>query len=231
MHNSRFMPLLTPDRVESDELLDEGNEPLEDVERSLRDLRRLNRYCGGVRAYRLLVRRLAGNGSDDMTVLDLGTGTSDLVESLGARTRAIGLDLSIDHLRYGARLGSGVTSRIAGDAASLPFRDGTVDVVTSSHFFHHFAPDANAAIIEESLRVARIGVAITDTRRHYAPLVFCKILGWTRLVGRITRFDAPASVLRGYTIEEARQVAAATSARRFEVARVAPYRLGMVLWK
>jgi ubiquinone/menaquinone biosynthesis C-methylase UbiE len=216
--------MLTPRRIESEELLDEHDAPREDMERSLRDLRRINRYFGGMGIYRALVRRFA-----PASILDVGTGTSDLLESVpDVRTR-IGLDFKIDHLLF-LREGSRVR-RVVGDAQRLPFRNGAVDLITSAHFFHHFSPDENAAILGESLRVARRGVAVNDTRRHYAPLLLVLLLGALRLVGRITRYDAPASVRQGYTLAEARQIAARAGATRWDVVRMWPYRFAILLWK
>src|SRR5438045_1604250 len=131
--------MLTPTRIDAPELLDEHDAPAADVERSLRDLRFFNRWCGGTPAYRRLLRRLRGGSA----VLDLGTGTSDLLESLGGGFR-VGLDFKLEHLLHGD--GDGIR-RVAGDALRLPFRDGAVDVVTSSHFFHHFTPEENAHIL------------------------------------------------------------------------------------
>ncbi len=215
--------MLTPPRIDAPELLDEHDAPPADVERSLRDLRRFNRYCGGISIYRRLLRRLG----DGRSVLDIGTGTSDLLESLGGGFR-VGMDFKIEHLLHGN--GDGIR-RVAGDALRLPFRDGSVDVVTSSHFFHHFTPEQNAGILAESLRVARHGVAVNDTRRHYVPLLFVRLLAVLHLVGRITRFDAPASVLRGYTTGEARTIAERIRAARAQVVNAFPFRFGILLWK
>jgi SAM-dependent methyltransferase len=213
---------LTPIRVETEELLDEHDAPREDMERSLRDLRFINRYFGGVRIYRALVRRF-----QPRAILDVGTGTSDLLESVPQVPLRIGLDFKIDHLLF-LREGSRVL-RVVGDAQRLPFRDGAVDLVTSAHFFHHFSPDENAVILNESLRVARKGVAVNDTRRHYAPLLFVLLLGALRLVGRITRYDAPASVRQGYTLTEARGIAARAGAASWGVVRMWPYRFAILL--
>jgi ubiquinone/menaquinone biosynthesis C-methylase UbiE len=210
-------------RIESHELLDEYDAPREDMERSLRDLRFINKYLGGTRIYRSLVRLF-----QPASILDIGTGTSDLLEGVEARTR-IGLDFKIDHLLY-LRDASRVL-RVVGDAHRLPFRDGTVDLVTSAHFFHHFSPAENSSILMESLRVARKGVAVNDTRRHVLPFLFVKLIGALRLVGRITRFDAPASVRQGYTLREARKIAENAGARKWSVVRKAPFRYAILLWK
>jgi SAM-dependent methyltransferase len=211
-------------RLDQPELLDEHDVPPTDVARSLRDLRFFNRWCGGTAAYRRLLRRLGGS---HRAVLDIGTGTSDLLESLGGGFR-VGLDFKIEHLRAGTDTS---IRRVAGDALRLPFRDDAVDVITSSHFFHHFSPEQNAQILREALRVARHGVMMTDTRRHVLPWLFVKALGWLHLVGRITRFDAPASIRRGYNIPEARAIAVRLPAARREVVRAFPFRFGVLLWK
>src|SRR5687768_13485912 len=140
--------MFTPRRIESHELLDEHDAPTADMERSLRDLRRINKYLGGIAIYRRLLRRFTPR-----SVLDLGTGTSDDLEAVPHVPLRIGLDFKIDHLLY-MRNGSRVL-RVVGDATRLPFRDGAVDVVTSAPFFHHFSPDGNVTIPEEPIRVPR----------------------------------------------------------------------------
>src|SRR5687767_12508038 len=215
--------MLTPRRIESHELLDEHDAPREDMERSLRDLRRINKYLGGISIYRRLLRRFTPR-----SILDIGTGTSDDLEAVPHIPVRIGLDFKIDHLLY-MRNGSRVL-RVVGDATRLPFRDATVDVVTSAHFFHHFSAEGNVTILEEALRVSRQGVTVNDTRRHYAPLLFVLLLSALRVFGRITRYDAPASVRQAYTLAEARAIAERAGAK-FEILRMWPFRLGILLWK
>ena len=216
--------MFVPQRTTTDELLDEHDAPRADVERSLRDLRWINRWLGGVRVYRWMVR-----GLEPRSILDLGTGTSDLLESVPHVELRVGLDFKIDHLLY--RRGGSSLHRVVGDARQLPFRDDAVDLVTSSHFFHHFSPEENAQIVAESLRVARESVAITDTRRHYLPLFFVQLLCALRLFGRITRYDAPASVRQGYTREETAAIAERSGASQWKIVRKWPFRLVMLLWK
>ena len=219
------MPLFTPRRIPVHELLDEHDAPRDDMERSLRDLRWINRWLGGTAIYRRLLRRVPAAKS----VVDLGAGTCDDLESLrGVRLR-VGLDFKIDHLLY-LREGSSV-HRVVGNACLLPFRDGAVDVVSSAHFFHHFSPEENAVILGESVRVARRAVVVNDTRRHYVPLLVVLFFSAIRVFGRITRSDAPASVRQGYTLAEARAIVERVPAARCKVVRAFPYRFGILLWK
>lgn len=211
-------------RIESHELLDEHDAPRADMERSLRDLRRINKYLGGTSIYRRLLRRFKAARS----VLDIGTGTSDDLEAVPHLSLRIGLDFKIDHLLY--IRGDRRVLKVVGDAQRLPFRDGAVDVVTSAHFFHHFSPDDNAVILREALRVARQGVAVNDTQRHRIPLLFVQLLGALRLIGRITRYDGPASVRQAYTLREAREIASRVT-KKHQIVRMWPFRLGILLWK
>jgi len=217
--------LFVPKRIDTPELLDEHDAPREDMERSLRDLRRFNSIYGGARVYRRLLRRMAQHSP--LSILDVATGTADVLESRSGFR--VGVDFKIDHLLY-MRQGTQV-KRVVANALLLPFRSNAFEVVTSAHFFHHLTPEQNAEMLREALRVARRGVIVNDTRRHYVPYLFVRLLSALRLVGRITRNDAPASILRGYTIEEVRSIAANINATRAQVVRAWPYRFGLLLWK
>jgi hypothetical protein len=220
--------MFTPPRINEPELLDEHDAPRAEMEQSLRDLRRINRWLGGIRIYRRVVRELLGN-RERATVLELGAGTADLLDSLPPAFTTIALDFKIDHLLYLRERSRAL--RVVGDAARLPFRNGSVDAVTSAHFFHHFSPKENVNILTDAMRVVRVGIAINDTRRHYAPLVFMRLAGGLRLVGRITAYDGPASVQRGYTRAEALAIGERVPATRRRSMHLVPFRFGLLLWK
>jgi len=217
--------MFTPKRIDEPELLDEPDAPRADMERSLRDLRRFNSIYGGAGAYHRLLKRMAQH--QPQSVLDVATGSADLLESLSGFR--VGVDFKIDHLLY-KREGSEVR-RVVANALQLPFRNNSFEIVTSSHFFHHLTPEQNRQMLRDALRVTRRGVIVNDTRRHYVPYLFVRVLAILRLVGRITRNDAPASILRGYTIEEVRAIVADVEARHTEVVRAWPFRFGLLLWK
>ena len=218
-------------RIDEPELLDEHDAPRRDVERSLRDLQRINRFLGGIRTYRKLIVRAAPDRAAPLRIVDLGAGTADCLESLAdyPKLTPIAIDFNIIHLRY-RQAGSRV-HRVVADATRLPLRDGAVDLVTSAHFFHHFTPDENVAILRDALRAARRGVIVNDTRRHRLPLLFVQLLCALRLFGRITRSDAPASVRRGYTDDEAGEIGRKVNPSTVDTTRIWPFRFGLFLWK
>src|SRR5687767_2941269 len=112
--------MFTPTRIDTPELLDEHDAPAADVTRSLEDLRWFNKYGRGYGIYRGLLRQLVGDDREKpLRILDLGTGSSDLLDSLRAYPRLvpIGLDFNIRHLLHVAP-GSRVR-RVVGDAKRL----------------------------------------------------------------------------------------------------------------
>jgi len=190
----------------------------------------------GTKGERQIAHELLELGPGD-TVLDIACGPGNFVRefagSIGKRGLVVGLDTSQTMLARAVE-DTGAARNVAyvrGDAIRLPFRDGSFDAVTSAHFFHHFTPDENAGILGDMLRVTRRVVLVNDTRRHRLPLLFVQLLGALRLVGRITRFDAPGSVRRGYTVEEARDIAKRVPGGRAEVVKLLPFRFGILLWK
>jgi SAM-dependent methyltransferase len=208
--------ILIPAQRDTPELLDLGAGTAEQRAASLADLRQLNRWLGGIAASRrelaALVRR---RGLSEIRLLDIGTGSADLPaalaragERIGLRVRAFGIDLKLEHLhvarRHLERAGAPVTLACA-DALRLPLADGSVDVVHSALFMHHFRPPALALLLAEAWRVARHGLLMNDLVRHAVPLTFLRALA--PLLSPITRHDSVASIRRAYTAGELAAIA------------------------
>ncbi|WP_255687195.1 class I SAM-dependent methyltransferase [Pseudonocardia sp. TRM90224] len=101
--------------------------------------------------HRQEVAGLLGPGSG--LCLDLCCGTGQYVAMLdGTGRQVVGLDRSIDQLRIAQRRAGPL---IQGDAAQLPFADGTFDLVTAMWISTDV--DDFAAVVAESARVLRPG--------------------------------------------------------------------------
>lgn len=102
---------------------------------------------------------VTGAGTDD-DLLDLACGPGSLTLDLAPYVRsAVGLDLTPAMLEQARaeqkKRGIEGVRWVKGDAASLPFPDGTFSLVTSSAAFHHFADPAK--VLLEMARVCRPG--------------------------------------------------------------------------
>jgi ubiquinone/menaquinone biosynthesis C-methylase UbiE len=130
-------------------------------------------------------------------------------------------------LDYARRKTAGVAEIevLAADAFELPFPRRSFDLVTASMFLHHFAEDDAVRLLAGFKRLATRAVLINDLERH---LVSWAFIG---LAARITRrhpmfvHDAALSVLRGFTADELRALAARAGASGANVRKRIPYRL------
>ena len=83
------------------------------------------------------------------TIVDLGCGPGDLVVELAGRlkdVKIVGLDPSASMLLWAGRhaTADGRIRFVTGDAAELPFSDGSVDVVVSTLSMHHWEDPTEA---------------------------------------------------------------------------------------
>jgi SAM-dependent methyltransferase len=216
-------------RLPSPELLD-GDVPPHEAEASLRDIEWVHRNLGG----RALVRRhlapvLASLGAGSPTLLDVGCGSGHVAREIGrpgpAAPRVLGLDLKMSHARLSPR---GLT--LAGDALRLPLADGSVDVVFSTLFLHHFGPEEVRRLLAEAARVARRAVVALDLTRSVASLALVSVVGPLFFESRLSIADGRASVRQAYTLEEARSLAQAALPGA-SVTRAGAFVWGLVFWK
>jgi len=226
------MSFLVPARRPSKELLDDPDFPAEDLPLYFDDLELVDRLWGNSRLLAgHLEKNLKSQDGVPLTVLDVGAGSGHVSSEIAARlrrrgrsARVVALDIHWSHLAAGRAHDGAGTARAAADAFELPFRDDSADWIVSALFFHHFSPEENVRLLRELSRVARLGFALVDIRRHRFLLSFFRIAGRLRLGCPASLEDGIASVRQAYTVEEAREIAerAVPGAR---VRRVFPYRL------
>jgi ubiquinone/menaquinone biosynthesis C-methylase UbiE len=113
------------------------------------------------------------------------------------------------------------------DALHAPFADRGVDVVTCSLALHHFAPEDAVALLRELGRIAGRALIVSDLERCVPGYLGARLLAAV-LRNRMTHHDAPVSVLRAYTVEEVRRLAADAGLANARVAHRFPFRLVLV---
>jgi len=223
-----------PQRRPQLELLDQGDLPAEEIEKSLADIRFVNRFWGGHRtAEAAALRLLEAGGPRRTSLLDLGSGTADVSLAVARRAgkagisvRLVALDRQLAHLTATRRVERARTPElVAGDALALPLADGSFDWVFSSLFLHHLSPEENVLVLREMARVARCGLFVLDVRRHRVARWIVGILGPVFFRSAVSVADGCASVEQAYTIEEVAEMARSAGLARFELRRVLPFRL------
>lgn len=222
-------------RVAIPELLDTDSGTADEIAASLSDLKRINRWFGGLTTTQALIERVAKqNGLSSVALLEVASGASELPDVVRAKLREQEIRLDVTLLdraasHFGGRSNHGVKA-VVGNAMALPFSDGSFDVVCSCLFVHHLAPEEVLQFVNEGLRVSRVAVLINDLIRHPMHLALVHA-GRPLYRSRLTRHDAPASVWQAYTTEEMLNLIRKTNASKTEMSRHYLFRMGVVIWK
>jgi ubiquinone/menaquinone biosynthesis C-methylase UbiE len=217
-------------RVVTPELLDSDAGTPDEIAASLADLRRINRWFGGVGTTCQLIERVAGvTRRKHFSVLDVASASGDVAQKAVERLKNAGVELEITLLdRVPSHLRNGM-SKVAADALAIPFRDDSFDLVSCGLFAHHLEPPEVIQFVNEGLRVARVGVLINDLIRHpvHLGLVYA---GLPLFRSRLTHHDAPASVRAAYTRPEMLEILKRSKAARVEVIWTFLFRMAAIAW-
>jgi ubiquinone/menaquinone biosynthesis C-methylase UbiE len=213
------------------ELLDTDSGTPAEIAAALADLRRINRWFGGVSTSQELVELVAQEiGASALSLLEVAAGSGYVPSTASRRLEGKGLHLELTLLdRAASHLGNGAR-RVTGDALALPFPSASFDLVGCSLFAHHLPPEQLLTFVNEALRVCRVAVLINDLVRSplHLALVYA---GYPLYRSRITRHDAPASVRQAYTTDEMRSLLQRSRAAKIEIRRHYLYRMGVIAWK
>lgn len=220
-------------RVSTPEILDSATCPPVEIETSLRDLCRINRWFGGVATTRSLFERVAvATRQSHLSVLEVAAGFGEVPRAAARQLAPKGITLDITDLdRVPSHLERGHRALVA-DALALPFRDGSFDLVSCSLFAHHLNPAEVVQFAIEASRVSRCAVLINDLVRHplHLALVYA---GFALMRSHVSRVDGVASVRGAYVPEEMRQILAngQPSSEEIEIFRHYLFRMGIIVWK
>lgn len=219
------------------ELLDDDLGTPEEIQQSLDDLWRINRWLGGTSsAKRLLDRVISKAGLAAPRILDVGCGDARLAAWLqrefaqrNVSAKFCALDRRLSHLDGGRPRVDGLWRAVA-DALSPPFRDRSFDIVMSNLFFHHLSGNRARDFLRGLAALAERAVVMIDLERHWLPHFFIRV-AWPFTLSRITRHDGPASVRQAYTRDELSAIVAEAGFSGAEIQKLPFYRLGLILWK
>lgn len=227
----------TPRRLVAEELIDGTGHDLAELGHSLGQVARVDRLLGGERGMRRAVGdALSADGSTragGFTLLDVGAGSGEVGRRLaawmsrrvGGPVRGIAVDAHPDVVAVGRRISPDLTW-IRADGRRLPLGDRSVDVVVCILTLHHLDRTGAVRLLREMARVARLRVVVSDLERSRAHWLGARFLASTLWRGnRLTREDAPTSVLRAWTRKELTGLFAEAGLADVRVRRHLPWRL------
>lgn len=178
------------------ELLDHAGP--EGALQSLRDLVKINRFLGGYRTLRWMMREVV-QSTEQFSVLDVGAASGDMGAAImrwypGAIVTSF--DYRLHHLKTAAY------PKLVGNAFALPFADGSFDLVFSSLFLHHFEDAELIELLAAFNRIARRAVLAIDLERGPLAVRFLPATNWLFHWDPITLHDGPISVQAAFKRDE-----------------------------
>jgi SAM-dependent methyltransferase len=228
---------IRPARSTDLELLDRpGNEPAQ-LSGNLADLRRVNRWLGGVRLTLDGLERLTVDlrPGEVLRILDVATGAADIPVAMtnwatrrGLQAWILATDRSAEILRHAENSRTASVQFAVADARQLPFADDSFDVVTCSLVLHHLNPDEAVSMLREMSRVARRGIVVNDLVRNWPGYTGAWLLSRTLTRNRLTRHDAPLSTRRAYTRREMQMLLARAELCPLATVGFLGYRVAMI---
>ena len=220
-------------RVPQPEILDSDAVAPELAAKSLRDLRWVNRWFGGVRTTTDLLRRaMRARNLRAASVLEVAAGDGYSITQAVRRLKREGLvieALCLDQreLPPNARC---CEHSVVGDALALPFPPASFDFVSCGLFVHHLAPSQVIDFLNGALAVARHAVLINDLRRSRLHLASV-YAGWPLFRSRISFIDGLISVRQAYTPRELREMLRHCRATSSELRTAYLFRMAAIAWK
>ncbi|HBH23776.1 MAG TPA: SAM-dependent methyltransferase [Cytophagales bacterium] len=196
-------------RSKDEELMDDLDCNGDVVDQTLRELEFINSWLGGNKVTLNGIGKLIKhNNQNPLRIIDLGCGDGEMLRRVGENinkknfnTSLLGIDANPNIIEV-ARNKTLNGLKIEYKAINILDPDFSVkdqDIVICTLFLHHFDSDVLADLLSKWHKQAQIGIVINDLHRH--PLAFYSIRLLTAWFSRspMVKYDAPLSVLRGFT--------------------------------
>ncbi len=218
----------TSKRTSKAEIMDDFDLQGEELERTLRDLDKINKWLGGNKITMQGIKKLLKKQPEGKTVhiADIGCGNGSILREIAEWGRDKPFPLKLT--------GIDANTHTVGIAESLSeyypeinfkgfnifdedFQNQHFDIILCTLTLHHFKDNEIEMITGNFFRQAKIGVVINDLHRskhaYYLFRAFCKVF----IRNKIARDDGLTSILRGFKKKDIEKFAARIPAKFHEV--------------
>jgi 2-polyprenyl-3-methyl-5-hydroxy-6-metoxy-1,4-benzoquinol methylase len=210
------------------------------LRRNLGDIRRINWLLGWtaftVRGVARQVEEIAKiTGKREFSLLDVASGSADIplaiarwAERAGYTARIVATDISPQIVAVAREQAADTPSVTVErqDALNLSYAPDSFDIALCTLAIHHFEPERAVELLAGMARVGR-HVFVFDVARARLAYIGSVLLTQLLPMDAMTRHDAPASVRRGYSAPELRELGMIAGLRDLTVRVGIPWRLAL----
>ncbi len=221
------------------ELMDDPQLNSDSHAEALRGLEALNLVSTSTDLVWSPIKKLSLETQRTLRVLDLASGSGDILRGLRKKARQenlalqlVGADISKTAVSFSETEARKVDAQISFMQLdvineSLPQR---FDVITTSLFTHHLDPPQVVQLLKKMSEAATEMVIVNDLVRSEISYVLVWLA--TRLFTRsnVVRFDGPVSVRASYTVKEMQQMAAEAGLAGCSITFAPPCRM-LLVWR
>jgi len=196
------------------EIMDRPQPVSAELERDLRNIRRLNRWFGSYALITTFLRRWITPAAR-LRVVDLCTGSGDIPRLIADYARNVGASVTIDAVdQQSATLE--IARRLGADYENIDFIETNIlsleprepyDIALCTLALHHFSDDDAVRVLQHCRELSRKFVLVSDLRRGFFGTAGVFLLTATLFREPMTRFDARLSMARAFSFSEMRDLA------------------------
>ncbi len=229
-------------RTSEAEIMDNFDLQGTELEKTLYDLEKINKWLGGNKITVQGIKALIKNCPVENTfnIVDVGCGNGAMLREIADLGRAkkinfklIGIDANPYAIEIAEKL-SEYYPEIEYAAENLfdnSFRQKQFDIILCTLTLHHFKNEDITAILESFCNQSRIGIVINDLHRsrqaYYLFKAFCKVF----IRNNIAKEDGLTSVLRGFKKKDLKNFALLIPSRKQKIKWKWAYRYQWIIEK
>jgi SAM-dependent methyltransferase len=219
-------------RSYSPEIMDDFSIQDERIDEALNELSVANKYLGGISTSREGLKLLLdGNNKDNISILDIGAGASDILLHLNHKYRFINFtSLELNKRACAFLKLKSMSNIICADSLKLPLKEEQFDIVHASLFLHHFKEEEIKRLLEALLKICNKGIIINDLRRSIFALIGIKIISVLLSKSEMFKNDGPLSVKRGFVRSDLLNILSELRIKKYYLKRKWAFRWMLVIY-
>lgn len=218
----------TTHRTDAEEIMDDFELKGDELEKTLQDLDKINKWLGGNKITLQGLKKLLRNHPKSVPVhiADVGCGNGAILREIAKWGRSENYKLSltgIDANPYAINIAESLSAYYpeirfeAVDIFSEEYKNRKFDILLCTLTLHHFKDPQIKTLLDLFIKQVKIGIVINDLHRSKTAYklfqAFCAVF----IRNEIARKDGLTSILRGFKKEDLQKYSRSISAQNQEI--------------